>query len=106
VIRTRIDFIHFPLIYYFRAVRERASLPGALGDLLNLAVHGCGEDRPPRVRLAAATLKAALEDFAEVLETRFLQTDTKDPAAVFAAFKRDHLTYQSPTGSKRKAPAT
>jgi ion channel len=106
VIRTRIDFIHFPLIYYFRAVRERASLPAAAGDLLNLAVQGCGESRPPRVRLAAATLKAALEDFAEMLATRFLQTDTKDPAAVFAAFKRDHLTDQVPTGSKKKTPAT
>ena len=27
VIRTRIDFVHFPLIYYFYAATERASLP-------------------------------------------------------------------------------
>jgi hypothetical protein len=105
VIRTRIDFIHFPLIYYFYAVTERASLPDALSHLLNLAARGCGGDRPERVRLAAATLKGALEDFSEILASRFLRTDTKDSEAVFAAFKKDHLTDQLRTASQKKRAA-
>jgi len=92
VIRTRIDFVHFPLIYYFYAATERASLPQALGQLLEIAERGCDESRPERVRLTSATLRTALEDFAELLTARFVDADAKDPEAVFAAFQRDHLT--------------
>jgi Ion channel len=103
VIRTRIDFVHFPLIYYFYATTERASLPEALGHLLNLANHGCDESKPERVRLTAATLRAALEDFAEMLSARFVEGDPKDPAAVFAAFQRDHVIDRLRTASRSAA---
>jgi hypothetical protein len=106
VIRTRIDFVHFPLIYYFYAATERASLPVALGQLLDLAKRGCKESRPERVRLTAATLRAALEDIAEILAARFVDGDRNDPEAVFTAFQRDHLVDRRHNASHRGSVIT
>jgi len=103
VIRTRIDFVHFPLIYYFYAATERASLPQALSQLLDMAKRGCEESRPERVRLTAATLRTALEDLAEILAARLIDADPKDPQSVFTAFQRDHLT-ESPQTVSRRGP--
>ena len=99
VIRTRIDFVHFPMIYYFYAATERASLPQALGQLLEVAERAGEESQPERVRLTAATLRAALEDFAEILAARFVEGDAKNPENVFTAFQRDHLIDSAQTAS-------
>ena len=80
LIRTRVDFIHFPLIYYFYAGSDRAALPEAVAHLLDVAETGCSEQRSDRVRLAAATLRSALEDFARVLARRFLKLRPGRPA--------------------------
>jgi len=99
VIRTRIDFVHFPMIYYFYAATEHASLPQALGQLLEVAERAGEESQPERVRLTAATLRAALEDFAEILAARFVEGDAKNPENVFTAFQRDHLIDSAQTAS-------
>jgi hypothetical protein len=91
VIRTRIDLIHFPLIYYFHADSERASLALALLTIEKLA-HGAAKlEGANQVRLQAAMLETALGDLAKILAHRFVKANADDPHAVFDAFAKDHL---------------
>jgi len=71
VIRTRVDLIHFPIIYYFYSDHARSSLAQSLPYLVRFAVQGSGPESSQRVRLASATLREALDDLAEVLAERF-----------------------------------
>lgn len=91
VIQARVDFIHFPILYYFHADRRRSSLARALPNLLCFAEQGSRLDTSERVRLASATLQTALEDLAQVLSTRFIHIESNDPAAVFRAYAEDHV---------------
>jgi hypothetical protein len=91
VIQTRVDFIHFPIIYYFHSDHRRSSLAGTLPKLIAFAQAGSNPDAPDRVRLAAATLRAALADLAAVLDDRFLHTKSEDPGVVFRAYAKDHV---------------
>lgn len=91
VIQARVDFIHFPVIYYFHSDRRRSSLARALPELLRFAQIGSTSNASDRVRLASATLEAALEDLARVLSNRFLHAESDDPAAIFRAYAGDHV---------------
>ncbi len=91
VIQTRVDFIHFPVIYYFHSDHRRSSLASTLPRLIRHAETGSNPNAPERVRLAAAALRAALEDLASLLDERYLQTRSSDPAVVFRAYGEDHL---------------
>ena len=91
VIRTRVDLIHYPLIYYFHADAERASLAVALLTVEKIA-HDAGKlEEANQVRLQAAMLETALADLAKVLANRFVKADADDPHAVFHAFAKDHM---------------
>lgn len=94
VIRTRVDLIHFPIIYYFYSGHARSSLPELLPHLLRFALLGSNPERPERVRLASAALREALNDLAEVLAQRLRRANTKDPEAVFRAYAEEHLAHQ------------
>lgn len=91
VIQTRVDFIHFPIIYYFHSDHRRSSLAAALPKIMDFAKAGSTPDAPERVRLASATLRMALQDLAAILDDRFLHTNAKDPAVVFRAYAKDHV---------------
>jgi hypothetical protein len=91
VIQTRVDFIHFPVVYYFHSDHRRSSLASALPRLLRIAEAGSSSEAADRVRMSAATLRAALEDLAAVMNERFLQTGSTDPEVVFQAYARDHV---------------
>jgi hypothetical protein len=92
VMRTRIDFIHFPLIYYFHSDTEGASLANSLNSLWEFANTATGEKQPERVRLAATVLKIALADAADLLQKRFVPAaDPRDPPGVFRVVAQDHL---------------
>jgi ABC-type multidrug transport system fused ATPase/permease subunit len=93
VIRTRVDLIHFPIIYYFYSGHARSSLAELLPHLVRFALLGSNPERPERVRLASAALREALNDLAEVLAERLRRADTKDPEAVFRAYAEEHLAY-------------
>jgi len=97
VIRTRVDFIHFPIIYYFHSEHPRSSLAYSLPTLLDFAEQGSKRQSSERVRLASGTLQAALEDLAHVLSDRFVNGDRNDTAAVFRAYAEDHLCAGSVT---------
>lgn len=90
VVQARIDFIHFPLIYYFHS-GHRHSAPGyALPYLLRFAERGSKPEIPDRVRLAAALLQGALDDLARVLARRFVKASSEESAEVFKAYANDH----------------
>jgi Ion channel len=92
VIRVRVDLIHFPLIYYFHGDTEGASLAKSLQMLTKLAQTAATDDRPQRVRLAAAMLQVALNDIAQLFASRFVRDqDAKNTEAVLQAVARDHL---------------
>jgi hypothetical protein len=92
VIRTRVDLIYFPIIYYFRSESGRASLPESLPYLVAFADAACKTGTPDRVRLAGAALWAALDDLAATLKERFLNKEAANTEAVFRAYAEDHLT--------------
>jgi hypothetical protein len=94
VIRTRVDLIHFPLIYYFHADSERASLALGLLSIERLARQAGKVEGSDEVRLHACMLDAALADLAKVLAHRFVRANEDDPHAVFEAFAKDHLAQQ------------
>ncbi len=92
VIRTRVDLIHFPIIYYFHSGTDRASLPESLPQLSAFADAGCKQESPERVRLASAALRTALDDLAKLLANRFVRADSNHPDAVFRAYAEHHVT--------------
>jgi hypothetical protein len=71
VIQMRVDLIHFPLIYYFRAETEEASLPDALSHLVCFAERASHDSQPERVRLSGKILQLALLDLAQLLALPF-----------------------------------
>lgn len=91
IIQTRVDFIHFPVIYYFHSDHRRSSLASALPRLLRYAEAASDAAAPDRVQLAAAILRAALDDLAALLDERFLHTKSSDPSAIFRAYAEDHV---------------
>lgn len=91
VISARVDFIHFPILYYFHAERRRSSLPHALPHLISLAELGCRAEAPEQVRLAAAALQIALHDLGEVLSTRFIHGNPDDTAEIFRSYADNHV---------------
>jgi hypothetical protein len=92
VIRTRVDLIHFPITYYFHSFDERSSLPLAIPHLARFAEMGARPECDGKVRLTATALRAALDDLAELLQTRYIRIESKDAGDVFKAFAE----YQCP----------
>jgi hypothetical protein len=90
VIRTRVDFIHFPIIYYFHSGTDHVSLALALRHMNRFAEAGLKTEGADRVRLAAAMLSEALRDLAQVLANRFVHGNADDPDAVFRAVAAEH----------------
>lgn len=90
VLRARVDFVHFPMIYYFHVHAESTSIGQFLLDLSNLAERASANQNIDRVRIGAAVLKIALEDLAQVLRERFVPWAPSDPSSVFTAVADDH----------------
>ena len=95
VTNTRIDLIHFPIIYFFAAHEPRASLAFAAPHLVRFAHQGQTVDRPAHMRLASVALERALDDLARAIGDQFLDMKGKERDAVFRAFAADHRVGQS-----------
>jgi Ion channel len=89
VIQSRVDLIHFPLLFYFYADDKRASFPLALWPLMRFAKEGAESGRDERVRLTTAGLAIALEALADLLGNR-LDCEDRSPEAVFRTFTELH----------------
>ena len=90
VTHTRIDLMHFPVLYYFAPTEKDASVAHWMPQLVRLAHAGLAETLPNHVRFAAAALDAALDDLAAILAERFVAKKLPDRDAVFRAFAQDH----------------
>jgi hypothetical protein len=90
VTHTRIDLMHFPLLYYVAPTEKDASVAHWMPQLVRLAHAGLSETLPNHVRFAAAALDGALDDLAAILAERFVGTRFPDREAVFLAFAQDH----------------
>ena len=80
VVRTRIDFVHFPIIYYFSSRDVSASLAHAMDNLVRFAREGIEPSQPGHVRLAAACLDKALDGLGAIVAERFIQAWSDCPA--------------------------
>ncbi len=90
VVRTRIDFVHVPIIYYFSSRDVSASLAHAMDNLVRFAREGVEPSQPGHVRLAAACLDKALDGLGAIVAERFIQADD-NRQAIFLAYKEDHV---------------
>jgi len=89
VIQSRVDFVHFPLLFYFYAADSQASLPCALFPLMRFAKRGMEVERDDLVRLAATGLSIALSDLAKLVDDR-LNCKDRSPDEVFRIFAEMH----------------
>jgi hypothetical protein len=64
------DLVNFPVTYYFAENDQRFSLALAMPYLIQLAEHGRDPGTPARVRVRAAVLHDAVDDFAATISTR------------------------------------
>jgi ion channel len=95
VIRTRVDLIQFPVVYYFYSDQDHASLPQGLPYLVRLADAGLAQQNKEATRRSAALLRISLRDLADALRGRFVTSASHDCEAVFEAYARHH-DYASP----------
>jgi Ion channel len=89
VIQTRVDLIHFPILFYFYAQDPRASLPRAVFPLMRFAADGMLAERDELVRLSATALNMALADLSELVGKR-LDCTHRPPEAIFREFAHLH----------------
>ena len=74
--RTRVDFVHLPIVYCFNAANQHASLAIALRRLVRLNDKALAAEN---VGNSAKTLRLAVEDLTELLNRKFLHTNTWEP---------------------------
>lgn len=97
---VRSDLSQFPITYYFHSGDERESLPAHMQALLRLAEECAGEDAPPPVRLGAAELRGAIDDFCSTVGPQFLGLPSTPAERVLAAYARDHLLASPKDGGR------
>lgn len=86
------DLTQFPITYYFHNSEKRNSLPVALPYLLCPAERVGGEGSAPEVRLRAAMLRGAIEDFSNrVASKAFLGLPSASTWEALEAYAEDHL---------------
>jgi voltage-gated potassium channel Kch len=89
LIVARRDLIHFPIVHYFRTEDEQRALSGLLPFLSSLVAEASDEARPQAVKVRAAMLEMAIDDFAETLRVRLrMPGETTD--ATLEHYHADH----------------
>ena len=96
VTEITINFVQYPIIYYFDGGANYPSLPQALLHLQDLADASANERNPEAVRVAAAGLQTALGELAQLFAAKFLHTDGSDPVTTFRAYAEDHASQTTP----------
>jgi hypothetical protein len=85
------DLTAWPIAYYFAEEDERFSLPVAMPYLLDLAARGAAPELAPGIRLRAAMLSDAIDDFAATTAARSRSVTGCDTVAILRSYARDHL---------------
>ncbi|MEU4132237.1 potassium channel family protein [Streptomyces wuyuanensis] len=83
-----VDLLQYAESYYFHEGHDQTSLAASIRYASDLAERGLGA-RSAEVRLSAALLTTALEDFATVLDQRFLHKGGTTQE-IFRAYAEDH----------------
>jgi hypothetical protein len=84
------DLVNFPVTYYFAEQDARFSLGIAMPYLVALVEHGRDPGVPARLRVRAAVLSDAIDDFAATISTRFHGARSEPTAVSLEAYARDH----------------
>lgn len=87
VIEYRIDLVLFPILLNFYATDEASTVAHVLPQILRLSRDAAADPRP-EMKMAAAGLQLALEDLAETIASRILNSEDHDPDPTFQAFRR------------------
>ncbi len=90
VIRLRVDYVHFPILYYFRANTETACIAHTIGHVERFAKQAGEPARPERLRLLSAALQKALDRYAEILAEQYGDIEPGDRVEVFRAYAKEH----------------
>ncbi len=94
LVSIRVDLLQLPITYYHDDEDERTSLPTQLPYLLLLTEEGSLRECPAEIRLRAATLRGAIDDFSSALADRFLGMLSTPTEEVLEEYARDHLCAQ------------
>ncbi len=86
------DIVQFPVTYYFHNDDTRSSLPAAMPYLDRLAARASGQECPSGIRLRAAILRTAVDDFSSLVASEYLRDPPSTPTGeILEAFARDHF---------------
>lgn len=91
LVAARRDIMHFPIAYYFHTRDPRYALSTTLPRLVSLADQCGREDSPDSVRLEAARLKAAIDDFMGAIDDEFLGGNASSTADAIGRYQHDQL---------------
>ncbi|NUR85142.1 MAG: two pore domain potassium channel family protein [Nonomuraea sp.] len=91
-----VDLMQYAESYYFYDGDDRTSLSAQVGFAMELARQGAAS-ADPGVRQSGRVLAAALEDFATILDARFLHT-LGTPEETIRAYQRDHGQHAGASG--------
>jgi hypothetical protein len=100
---TRIDLVHFPLLYYFATRDPRSSFAYWAPQVVRVAETGVVPDRSASTRLAAGMVNAALDDLAAVLQHYVPAAQGSDRNAIFRALAEDHQIHATASLSDGRA---
>jgi hypothetical protein len=86
------DVVQFPVTYYFYDDETRSSLPVAMPYLDRLATRTSGPECPTEVRLRAAMLRAAVDEFSSMVTSQYCRGSfTTSTGKILEVYARDHL---------------
>lgn len=90
VVQSRNDFAQFPITYYFAASDPGTALPRSLRCLVQWSRAADDASAAPEVRFAACTLRASLEELADVLRQRHVPSSPGGVDDLIRAYAADH----------------
>jgi hypothetical protein len=91
LISVRADLVAYPVTYYFHTTDDKSSLSANAPYLARLAERYGDADQPQAVRLRAAVLRGALDDFSSTIASQYLGRSPTPTGEVLDAYARDHL---------------
>ena len=94
LVSVRVDISEFPETYYFREDDRSTSLAANLGYIAELA-YAASASEYPGVRHSADVLNRSIDDFAGMLDAKFLRMRAST-SEVLAAYSAEHRHTQNP----------
>ena len=91
LVAARRDILHFPIAYYFHTRDPRYALSTTLPGLLSVAEECSGEGNAASVRLEAARLRLAIDDFMAAIDDEFLGGRSSSTLDAIARYREDQV---------------